>query len=57
LLFFLIFLRGLGRMDLRQTALLATRTAGPTLGLAWALNLVFPGGLLQAYLDLPWPLR
>jgi len=25
--------------------------------LANALNLVFPGGLLQEYLDLPWPFR
>ena len=57
LLFFVVFLRIIARSDWRQIVLLTACAGGATLGLAWALNLVFPGGLLQAYFDLPWPLR
>jgi hypothetical protein len=57
LLFFVVFLRVIARSDWRQILVLTACAGGATLGLAWALNLVFPGGLLQAYFDLPWPLR
>jgi TctA family transporter len=57
LLFFVVFLRVIARSDWRQILVLTACAGGATLGLAWALNLVFPGGLLQAYFDLPWPFR
>ena len=34
-----------------------TFALGSLLVLAQALYLVFPGGVLQSYFDLPWPLR
>jgi TctA family transporter len=55
--FFLVFLRVIARSSWLQAVLLTAGAAGLMLGLANALNLVFPGGLLQEYYDLPWPFR
>lgn len=55
--FFLAFLRVVARCGWAQTLLLSAAACGFILVLAYMLNLVFPGGLLQDYYDLPWPLR
>ena len=55
--YFLAFLRIVARSDWRQTVLLTAAAALSTVALAWSLNLVLPGGLLQEAFDLPWPLR
>jgi TctA family transporter len=57
LLFFAGFLRVVARSDWRQIILLTACAGGATLALAYALNLVFPGGFLQEYTRLPWPFR
>lgn len=56
-LFFLAFLRVAARCPLWQVLLLSACACGFILVLASWLNLVFPGGVLQAQLDLPWPFR
>ena len=55
--FFLVFLRVIAKSSWIQALLLTAGAAGLMLGLANVLNLVFPGGLLQEYYDLPWPFR
>lgn len=55
--FFLAFLRVVARCGWVQTLLLSGAACGFILVLAYMLNLIFPGGLLQDYYDLPWPLR
>ena len=55
--FFLAFLRIVARCGWLQTLLLSVAACGFILVLAHMLNLIFPGGLLQAHYDLPWPLR
>jgi hypothetical protein len=55
--FFIAFLRVVGRCGWVQTAALAAAAAAFILTLGSSLNLVFPGGVLQAYFDLPWPFR
>ena len=55
--FFLAFLRVVARCGWVQTLLLSGAACGFILVLAYMLNLIFPGGLLQDYDDLPWPLR
>jgi putative tricarboxylic transport membrane protein len=57
LIFFVAFLRGVARSSWPQTAVLTAAAAAFILTLANALNLVFPGGLLQDMYDLPWPFR
>jgi TctA family transporter len=56
-IFFLAFLRVVARCGWLQTILLTAAACGFLLILAHALNLIFPGGLLQELYDLPWPLR
>jgi putative tricarboxylic transport membrane protein len=56
-IFFVAFLRVVARSSWQQTAILTVAAAAFLLVLANALNLVFPGGLLQDYADLPWPFR
>lgn len=55
--FFISFLRVIAKTGWVQTLVLTACAAAFVLVLAWALNLVMPSGLLQAYVDLPWPLR
>jgi putative tricarboxylic transport membrane protein len=57
LLFFVAFLRRVAGSSWTQTAVLTAAAAAFILTLANALNLVFPGGLLQDMYDLPWPFR
>jgi putative tricarboxylic transport membrane protein len=57
LLFFVAFLRVVARTSWLTTLALTAGAAIFILILAQALNLVFPGGVLQAYFDLPWPFR
>lgn len=56
-LFFLAFLRVVARCPWWQVLVLTGAACGFILVLASSLNLIFPGGLLQAQVDLPWPLR
>jgi TctA family transporter len=56
-LFFVAFLRVVARCGWVQTLLLSGAACGFILILASSLNLIFPGGLLQNFHDLPWPLR
>jgi len=56
-LFFLAFLRIVARCGWIQTLVLTAAACGFILILASSLNLLFPGGLLQEHMDLPWPLR
>lgn len=55
--FFLAFLRLVARTSWARTLVLTVAAGGVMLLFADAMNLVLPGGLLQAYFDLPWPLR
>jgi hypothetical protein len=55
--FCLAFLRLRAGASWLLTALLSGTAVGTILLLAYFLNRDFPPGLLQAYLDLPWPLR
>jgi TctA family transporter len=57
IVYFVAFLRVVARSGWLQTLLLTAAAALSTLALAWSLNLVLPGGLLQEAYDLPWPLR
>jgi hypothetical protein len=57
IVYFVAFLRLVARSGWVQTLLLTAAAALSTLALAWSLNLVLPGGLLQEAYDLPWPLR
>ncbi|HVL71542.1 MAG TPA: tripartite tricarboxylate transporter permease [Beijerinckiaceae bacterium] len=56
-LFFLAFLRVVARTSWPATLALTAAGTAFLLALANALLLIFPGGLLQASVDLPWPLR
>ncbi len=56
-LFFLAFLTVVARTPWWLTLLLTASACSFILVLASSLNLVFPGGLLQASYDLPWPFR
>ena len=57
IVFFVVFLRVMARISWLRVALLTLLACGLMLVLVNALNLVLPGGLAQAYLDLPWPFR
>lgn len=56
-LFFLAFLRVVAGLPWWKVLVLTACALGSLLILAQALYLVFPGGILQYYFDLPWPLR
>lgn len=56
-LFFIVFLRLIARATWLQTIILTAAAAIFMLVLADALNLLFPGGILQRYVNLPWPFR
>ncbi len=56
-LFFVGFLRVVAKLSWFRVFLLTAGALGSLLVLAQALYLVFPGGILQSYFDLPWPLR
>ena len=55
--YFAAFLRIVAKSGWVQTLILTASAALSLLALAWSLNLVLPGGLLQEAYDLPWPLR
>lgn len=55
--FFVAFLRVVARSAWSQTFLLTASALVTAILFGWSLNLVFPGGLLQDMVDLPWPLR
>ena len=55
--FLLAFLRFVANASWLQTLLITAGGLAALLILAQALFLVFPGGVLQSYYDLPWPLR
>ena len=55
--FCLSFLRMRARASWPLTVALSAAAVGTILLLAYFLNRDFPPGLLQAYADLPWPLR
>jgi TctA family transporter len=56
-IFCLAFLRIRARAAWTTTVLLSAAAVAIILTLAYFLNRDFPPGLLQAYVDLPWPLR
>ncbi len=55
-LFFVAFLRVRAAATWRRTLVLSVCGIGFVLAMAYSLNRDFPPGLLQAYVDLPWPL-
>jgi putative tricarboxylic transport membrane protein len=55
--FFIVFLRVMAQTSWLKTLILTAAAAAFILTLANYLNLLFPGGMLQAYYDLPWPIR
>jgi TctA family transporter len=57
IVFFLAFLRGPARCSWMTTLTLTAIANAGLVAVADILVLDFPGGLLQAYTDLPWPLR
>jgi len=57
IVFFVVFLRVMARISWARIALLTGAACAFMLVLIQALNLVLPGGLAQAYFDLPWPFR
>jgi TctA family transporter len=54
--FFILFLRLEARASWRRTAVLTAAASGFLLVLADTLVLDFPPGVLQHYVDLPWPI-
>lgn len=56
-LFFLMFLTGRARIHSLRALLLTGSAAGFIIFLAYVLNADFPSGLLQEYVELPWPFR
>ena len=57
IIFFLVFLRLMAKATWVSTITLTAAAGVAILVLANSLNLVMPSGLLQVYLDLPWPFR
>jgi putative tricarboxylic transport membrane protein len=55
--FFIAFLRVVGGVSWLRTLALTAAAAAFILVLADSWNMLFPGGLLQDYYDLPWPFR
>lgn len=56
-IFFVAFLRAVAKTSWVHTLLLAAGALAGLLILAQSLYLVFPGGVLQSQISLPWPLR
>lgn len=56
-LFFLAFLKVRARAGWPAALTLTAAATGVIVTLAYSLNRDFPPGLLQAYTDVPWPLR
>jgi putative tricarboxylic transport membrane protein len=57
ILFFIAFLQIRARATVLQTAIMTVAAAAFILLIAKMLSLNFPSGVLQSYLDLPWPFR
>ena len=57
ILFFIAFLQIRARATVLQTAIMTVAAAAFILMIAKMLSLNFPSGVLQSYLDLPWPFR
>lgn len=55
--FFLLFLRMRARVTWFRTLILTSIAAAGMLLLSYVLSLYFPSGLLQEFVDLPWPLN
>ena len=55
--FFVIFLRVKSDASWLRIVTLTVCGVGFITALSWIMVLTFPGGLLQEYFDLPWPLR
>ncbi|GGA68997.1 membrane protein [Nitratireductor aestuarii] len=56
-LFFIFFCRKISKLSWPMSLVLTAAAIAGMLVLANALNLVFPGGVLQNMYNLPWPLR
>lgn len=56
-IFFLVFLTGRARISWLRSFIMAVAGVGFIIGMAYVLNREFPSGLLQEYVELPWPLR
>src|SRR5690606_2705372 len=56
-LFFVFFMRRIAGLGWARSLIMTAIAIAGMLVLANALNLVFPGGLLQSVVRLPWPLR
>lgn len=56
-LFFLAFLHVKARAPVARNLLLTASAVGFLVVMAHVFTLDFPGGLLQSYVELPWPLR
>ena len=56
-LFFFIFLRARAGLEWPRIAILAAAGIAVLLVLAYALNRDFPPGILQEYVNLPWPFK
>ena len=54
--FFVIFLRAKSDATWLRIAVMTVSGVGFVTALSWIMVLDFPGGLLQYYVDLPWPL-
>lgn len=57
LVFFPVFLTVRAKARPLSVALMTAGCAGFILTLAWALSLNFPSGVLQGFVELPWPFR
>lgn len=55
--FFVLFMRIRARVSWQHTGILTVAAVAFILGLADILNRDFPPGLLQEFVDLPWPFR
>jgi hypothetical protein len=56
-LFFLVFLHVKARASIGRNLLLTSAAMAFLIAMAHVFTLDFPGGLLQAYVEMPWPLR
>lgn len=55
--FFILFMRIRAQVSWQKTGILTLAAVALVLGLADMLNRDFPPGVLQEFVDLPWPLR
>lgn len=56
-LFYIVFLHVKAKAPLWRILLLTACAIGFLIAMAWVFVLDFPSGLLQSYVELPWPLR